>query len=226
MAACDREPNYVHDTIKSMLSQDTECFEVKRIEFVVCGTSGSFLDKWSSRFRHNINTLSEENYKKLPDDKIRRILHTTMRSLAIAVRRPHPVLFLQDDLEFDKHWLCKTLDAVGELRDKRIEDFVLSLYAPYNLISTKSYAEYGSRIFYGNQALYFPHHICQQLLKSMVANIASGKIYPDDMLLKNFLLSEPFHPLYAVYPNVVQHIGKNSTIDSKFHQSPTFGLKL
>lgn len=223
MVTCEREPSYVHETIESMISQDPTCLESHRIEFVICGTSSSFLDKWSSRFRYKANTISEENFQKLPQDKIRRILHTMMRAASIALRRPYPIILLQDDLEFAKNWLDRTIQAVGEIRDRRIEDFVMSLYAPYELFSNRAYVEYPERTFYGNQALYLPHHICYRLLRFMISKISIGEIFPDDMMVKNFLLSDPFYPLFSVYPNVVQHIGENSTIDSQFHQSPTFG---
>jgi hypothetical protein len=138
-------------------------------------------------------------------------------------------LYLQDDVVFVEDWYSKFVEARKAVRKKtgNKERYVLSFYAAYRF-SSSPITSYDAHGFYGNQALYFPKITLETLGASMRSSWDSsrgrfgpGCPEPDDIYLKHWCQATKT-PIWCVVPNLVQHIGEQSLIDSKFHTSPTF----
>ena len=234
----DRKQNYLRKTLSSMFDQSPEVVS-SQLTLSVSGDSDGFLEGLP---RASALLHSKEEWKTIGAmHPIDRATVNMARALAEA-DHTGPILYFQDDLKFASDWHKKTIAAVQFMRQKFAERFVLSLYCPFPYVKAddvEGFYDAGDKSeyrvetddpasfycpvrFYGNQAFFFPPRTLAEISNYMLYRLSIKQYEPDDMMLRRFLLTTQT-PLYAVNPNVVQHVGLKSTgCAGHFHQSPTF----
>jgi hypothetical protein len=223
ISTTDRDPGYVHETLTSMF--DNACDVPLDVRCFVSGADASYLSRWGDRI--TVCTTSAKEAKEMArHGKKRRIFHNAMRCLLDAA--PSEALaYFQDDVEFCPDWTLK-LARMREIAPGYLvkhmrqapDRYVLALYAAYRF-KAKPVSNYPTQKFYGSQGLFFPEGMVGEIATAMSRAFNQGRCPPDDIWLKEWCLSTDT-PILCGVPNLVQHIGSGSTIDSRFHTSPTF----
>lgn len=225
ISTCDRSPSYLDQTLTSLFEADPLAAACE-VRLVVSGPDPAYIDGWLDRDNIRAQPVPPNRWKDVRErDGKRRVSLNFLRVLlgdGVIDRGDGPIVALQDDLAFASRWLART-QAIAAAIAEHEPEFVLALYASYRFYATRSgYAHYPPQRFYGNQALYLTGGVRTSLTRAFVRAEAAGRLGPDDMMLKEWLL-ETGTPLYAAMPNLCQHIGEKSAIASQgFHQSPTF----
>jgi hypothetical protein len=221
ISTCDRDPQYLPDTLVSLYGADRACASVP-LRLVVCGDSAAYLGDVTSKPEHpdvRIDLLSAAEWKQLQTlDIKRRILNNFVRVLAGGDAR-RPIIALQDDVRFARDWLTKTVEIADYAAGDHGEDFILALYAAYRF-KRKPYFLYNPLRFYGNQALYMTPKARHGLLNYMYM---ADQFKPDDMMVKDYVQHSGTR-LLAAYPSLVQHVGECSAVEDRFHRSPSFSV--
>ena len=155
LSSCDRQPQYLHDTLLSLF-EDDGADVAATLRICVCGTSADYLGAVSESVSKNvqIDTVAEDVWERdyAPADLKRRVSRNFMRVLDGP---PGPTIALQDDLSFASGWLSRAVDIADRISAQHGDDFVLALYASYRF-KHKPFSPYDPLRFYGNQALWFP----------------------------------------------------------------------
>lgn len=94
--------------------------------------------------------------------------------------------------------------------------YILALYAAYPFKN-----RYPAQKFYGNQCLFIPSTVLPEMTGAMTAAFSAKPCSPDDIWVKEWCVRHDL-PILCGIPNLAQHIGGDSTVDSCFHTSPTF----
>ncbi len=226
VSTCDRQPQYVHDMLLSLYSKDLAAGSVPN-RLVVCGPDTRFLGDISSvtpfapRSPVVAETLDAEQWAFMQkQDMKRRVARNFMRLLA-GCDMSRRLLALQDDIAFTSGWFGKMLLLVQQLEADVGNNFILSLYASARF-KDGPLAPYDPHRFFGNQALYFTPTARDGLMAYMAIAEREGKLAPDDMMVKGYVLASASTKLFAANPSLVQHVGECSAIEDRFHRSPTF----
>jgi hypothetical protein len=189
------------------------------------------LERWSEHV--DTETLDKRGLRKLTHLKPkRRIFFNAIRCLRDA-DHDDSLLLCQDDVVFCSRWrdkLAKMVAAapvyLGKSQPRHRElgrngsRYILSLYASY-VFKTRPVCGYPIQKFYGTQCMYFPQGVLKDVAMAMDRAFDGGRCPPDDIWLKEWCTRQDM-PILCGIPNLVQHIGKGSTIGSPFHESPTF----
>jgi hypothetical protein len=146
---------------------------------------------------------------------------TAQRLLERAVwDGPEFVLFLEDDLEFNRH-LRHNLDSWGPLRRSRNDHFFGSLYDP-NVRRLESVPEHSFFVadpdaVYGSQAF---------VLSLVTARfvVAAWDEVEGMQDIKMSRLASRLGPIHYHLPSLVQHTGLDSTWGGPFHATAEFQL--
>jgi hypothetical protein len=229
ISTTDREPAFVHDLLKTLLKGGQA--DDLRIRCVVCGPDDTYLDRWSKHV--DTETLDKRGLRKINHLKPkRRIFFNAIRCLSGA-DHADSLLICQDDVVFCSDWRSKLAKMVatapeylGKSQPRHRElgrnssRYILSLYAAYPF-KTRPVCGYPIQKFYGTQCMYFPQEVLGEVAKAMDRAFDSGRCPPDDIWLKEWCTRQDL-PILCGIPNLVQHIGRGSTIGSPFHESPTF----
>jgi hypothetical protein len=128
------------------------------------------------------------------------------------------VLVLEDDVILSHGWYDYLEKAISSIPDKL---YILSLYCLYPLKSDGDIVQsYPNPGFGGTCGVYYPkpvHSLIIDLLHSIL--LREEGIW--DWAIRDFAQQQNI-PIYTVYPNLVQHIGRVSTIGVYTHTSPNF----
>lgn len=125
----------------------------------------------------------------------------------------------EDDIEFGRHWLARTKDAMDHI-EKVHNEYVLSLYmsggesalCPY--LPGQRYKAYPKNRFYGSQGLYFPARVRGPVSQYCTENC---KRHFTDLLVGEWTSQRDC--LYATERSVIQHRGRVSNGDMTFHEA-------
>lgn len=229
ISTTDREPAFIHEMLTTMTAKGQA--DDLRIRCVVCGPDAGYLDRW-----HGVvetETLGKSGMRKLARlNPKRRIFFNAIRCL-FGADRDDSVLLCQDDIVFCDGWRSK-LEQMMNVAPKHLarsqkrhrslgrhEDrYVLSLYASYDF-KTRPICGYPTQKFYGTQCMCFPQQVVGDVADAMNEAFDGGRCPPDDIWLKEWCMRQDM-PILCGIPNLVQHIGRGSTIGSAFHESPTY----
>lgn len=229
ISTIDREPAFVHNLLETLLADDQGAG--LRIRCVVCGPDDGYLKRW--REHVNTETLDERGMRQLLRIRPkRRFVFNAIRCL-LGADHSDSLLCCQDDIVFCPEWrrkLTKMVDTAPLYLSKSQprcrgpgrsgSRYVLSLYAAY-LFKARPVCSYPTQKFYGTQCVYFPQEVLRDVATAMDRAFDGGRCPPDDIWLKEWCMRQDM-PILCGIPNLVQHIGKDSTIGSSFHESPTF----
>jgi hypothetical protein len=220
ISTCDRDPQYVHGTLESMFAKDAQCAD-RRVRLVVCGDSCAYLEPWVGRMGIRAEPMSRAEHKHALTKSAQ--YRTALNFMRVLEGGSGPLIALQDDLDFADNWLWTTEEVAEQAIRKHGELTVIALYANYRF-KQKPLGHYNQFRFYGNQGLYLTPLVRAQLRERMKKRERDGELGPDDMMVKDFICYSPTK-LFALNPNVVQHIGETSAVQQRFHKSPTFGKR-
>lgn len=218
MVTCDRKPEYVHESLRSMLEDQM----VEHVDLVLCGASErGFLASWESDSRVTIHEATEPQKLLSRGSHVeRRILFTFMRALELA-EDGKTLLFFEDDVVFAKGWLQKA-HAFDYMVKKRfvhsgslVDRYILSLYSPYCVKSDRScgqhsIAEYHPSDFHCTAGFMLEAPIARELLGYACDKVSHGEFLASDMMIKHFTWEKKVD-LLASNPSIVDHVGDQSS---------------
>lgn len=236
MLTCDRRrrnPNAqatVNDSLRSLHERDP-CAGSVPMRLVVDGTDADFVD----------HRLAERLAIELLGDAFDAAaselatLDRLSRAYQLLLEGADPgrcLLSFEDDVTFAPLWLERTLAASLAIEEHHGRRYVLALFCPFpyvfdpsslvegffdtthdrqhELPPPKPYAPYDVPRFYGMQGIFMPPAVHQDLRGYMAYRYGTGQPEPVDIMLRRFLATTGT-PLFAVNPNVVDHVGQTST---------------
>lgn len=219
VSTCERTPQYVHQTMESMLA-DPAAVPLRR-RFVVSGRTALYLDSWLGRGDVEVYGASRwKEVEAVPPEG--RCLLNFERLLGGG---DGPLLALEDDVTFTEGWMGKLEAAIDRLDEpngpkRRTDDFVLALYAARRF-KTRPITNYNPLHFYGNQALYMTGRARVKLRRVIATELSEGRPRPADMMVRLAAERQMFD-LLACNPSLCQHVGEVSSLSLRKHQSPSF----
>ena len=141
-------------------------------------------------------------------------------------------LVLEDDVDFAPECDLKLLETIGEI-PKRIKKYALALYCSQNLMANPKrrrgphLCDYPPGSFYGGQGLFISAALLPEMAAWVLRHGIELRDATNDLQVNHMLKAEGVRKgparLFAVQPNIVQHIGKVTTGVGRWHCSPTFG---
>lgn len=223
----ERDPNYLPATIESMFSACHLASRIKTLRLMVDGDDATWLGPIASRDCVIVKTRAGKDCQRMQGVPAQgRCLLNFQRAIDSATKGG-PLLTLQDDLVFASCWLEKLRKLVLRIHGDRLsnpgrhaEMWVLALYAE-GVFRKKPYDHYRAIHFYGNQALFWPESTREAFRSWLSAEIRAARLEPDDMMVKRFCRTHDVN-LWVANPNLVDHVGRSSTVGSGFHRSRTF----
>lgn len=220
ISTCDREPQYVHATVEAMFASDERVSKTP-VRLVVCGPSSDYLGPYTKFDNVSVDVMDERQWRFATGRTLKHRCTINFRRMLELAVAGQDLIVLQDDVDFAPNWLTRAEAIAGELRtSKGLKRFVLALYASYKF-PYKPFCAYNPCKFYGTQALLMPAQVHRDLLAYVARELSAGRYAPDDMMVKQWLL-ETLVPLRAANPNLVQHVGRKSSLGLHFHDSPSF----
>lgn len=212
MSTVDRPGNqYLYETLKSF----DEKTSIGPIPMLVVGSP----DRDYIKSSYPIVPMQEKEWGLAKDKgKCEKFNLNFYRCLRFGAEN---VLYLEDDLNFKFNWDHEFKDKITQLHEQH-EDFVLSIYSPYDLSKSPTEFVHFDRGFYGTQAVYITKGIKDKLAEKVMDEGILNYRHMADILLQEFCTDNKI-PLYATKTPLVQHIGKESAIhNNTFHQAPNF----
>lgn len=214
ISTCDRENSYIHAMLGTMLA-DGLPYEA-RINLVVSGSCGKYLDSYRHLRRFSINAWDDESWlsvSKLP--KKFRASYNYIKCLSLH-GKPNCLAF-EDDLVFQNNWWRKFLRCVGDIERDGHDRYVLSLFTPWRLKSEKNYAKVARVNWAGTQAMYYPESVLRPMrdyLQSLTNQVCGQRepsdppyLHAYDMVIKEWCILEEV-PIFTCTESLVQHVGK------------------
>lgn len=201
ITSCNREPQYVLDTLRSMY-EHADHPDALSLRIVVDGDDSSYLGTWSEHADARAAPFGEHEHE-------RRIFWTTARALSVSPPGKH-LLVCQDDLEFAPHWDTRLVELLTQARLHHGSSIGISLWCRYPWTSDNGFCEYTPAKFYGSVAMFYANGVIDEL-RTYMQSQALDPIEPDDMAIKRFFAARPWCTLLAAVPNLVQHVGDVST---------------
>ena len=129
----------------------------------------------------------------------------------------------EDDVVFTRNVASKLSECIKAVPVSR---YILTLYSQSRL-EDKPVEHINHRKWSGAQAVYIPESVSEDLMYHFSEKLKSEFAidYTTDFAIQSFC-EEWNVPLFCCNPNLVQHIGKKSTLSpwDGFHISPTFRL--
>lgn len=226
MTTHKREPSYLTDTLKSFRDTCSEKLSLLVHERPISSPSPfSIVDDYPIK---SIRFLTEEEEKEKNGLGQRvRVAHATRLALEMA---EEDCLLLQDDIKFAPGWIPVLRDHVLSLGDAR-HNALIALYSHRNS-DQKGLVRWDPKTYWGLLGMYFGREARLASLEGAFQTSGPNRMWPNDngttapgadVRLQKFLLTNPKYTLYTIYPNLVQHTGKVSSINSKpGSRSPTF----
>jgi len=124
---------------------------------------------------------------------------------------------LQDDLDFAKDWwprFCALLPF-------DLSKIIISLYYPFTATTGVGLVPW-VRNYWGHQAMYYG----EDARKVAIDYLRDPREEADDNAIARMLGQRHDLRLYACIPSLIQHTGTVSTIKSRGHKAPTFGMTI
>lgn len=205
-----RPETYIHKTLKSLQGQGVNTHIVAQVEkgaltpdFGDFGCTQAIVHPVSDNPRRNAAT----NF---------------VRAIGVYSRNV-PLVIAEDDVLFTRNVALKLSDCIKAVPVSR---YILTLYSLHKL-EDKPVEHINHRKWAGSQAVYIPKSVESDLVDHFMDKLKSEFAidYTTDLAIQSFC-EEWNVPLFCCNPNLVQHIGKKSTLSpwDGFHISPTFRL--
>lgn len=219
MSTCERPGEYLSATLRSLAQADASHLGCD-LRLVVCGTNSLFIDRDVLPSGAVIELMGWDQWAVVRKLTPKHRSAMNFLRLVSGADEGEDLVALQDDIVFASGWLDKARALAEPLEREHRAGYVLALYSTAKF-TRKPCAPYNCLRFFGNQALYLSAAAHRQLGPYLRGRIERGEWNTDDMMLKDWLIATRI-PLYAANPSLVQHVGKKSALELRFHQSPTF----
>ncbi len=217
----DRKPPYVHDTLNAL-------FRNGNLLDLGAGASNSLTVLVTEKFSDKFETWLDEatdlhtNIEWLTDAQIqeRDRLHPRQRTklaTRLALEMGADVV-LQDDLDFAIDWWPR-FNALLPIDTSKL---VVSLYYPQPARGGVGLCQWYARDYYGHQAMFYG----EDTKAAAIEYLRDPRLEADDNAIARMLTKRQDLLLYACVPSLVQHVGIVSTLKSRGHRAPTFGLTI
>lgn len=224
----EREAPYLRQTLVDMFAKDPLAFEAT-IRVVASGEDISYAERIVAALPDRPAKLTVERIEPVAWARaIEGPLGARNCTAGYALLQGSgDVLYCQDDLRFSKGWLGHATAVWDKLRVERGDHVAFALYSPRDdfglgpVDRENGYAVYPPHKFFGAQAVLVSAEL-RPFLARVFGLASNGQHGFDDMIMQRFFCSTPFQSLFVMVPNVVQHVGRSSSCDCKFHESSMF----
>ncbi|MDE1170827.1 MAG: hypothetical protein PW734_06430 [Verrucomicrobium sp.] len=229
----DRQPEYIHATLKSFLEQDPLAALLLPVNLIVGTTHADYVRPYEEMGLARIFAASEQEARimeifPVPDD--RRVHYKTVfnywRSLFLGLAAEDKLLLFEDDVSFTSNWLQKFTVLAKGAHGIKPDDFVLSLYSPLQIEpGPPGFIEMEAVNFYGAQGIYYPPQVRRKIASYVEANGVRLYTKANDLLLRDYCVTREC-PLAVLRPSLIQHEGMITTglspHPTKGHRAPSF----
>lgn len=146
-----------------------------------------------------------------------RIFNATTTALRVAATEDRAMLLLQDDAVLVPGWRDVLDELTRDLRGGAVALWcgIAAAYGQEHIAPSDPPAliAYAEGRFYGNVALWVhPDTACD--LRDYMDGLNECPMTSDDLAVRHFFTTRPWHQLYVVVPNLAEHIGEVSTDDT------------
>jgi len=221
MTTFDRKPPYVHETLRALYRNNNllDLGATNSLTLLVTeGSSAAIYDALPTEFKDSygtdIQTLTptelQERNRLSPRQR-------TKFATRLALEMGADVV-LQDDLDFAVDWWPR-FNALLPIDTSKL---CVSLYYPRPASGGVGLVQWYARDFYGQQAMFFG----EEARKVAIEYLKDPREEADDNAIARMLTKRHDILLYACVPSLVQHVGIVSSLKSRGHRAPTFGLTI
>jgi hypothetical protein len=212
---CARTPSYLRASLLGLMCSVPEDTQIR---LIVHETSLDALGDRANAMRPVARVLTAaEHAEKMKLGKRERVSHATKIALEDA---PGEVLLLQDDVQFATGWFAKFETHLATLSEAERAKSVVALYS-HLPSSARGMVRWHPSTYWGTVALFYGSAARLAMIDAL-AKPSGARLVGDDRVLQQLLRRRADLHLYAIYPSIVQHVGVDSAIGSKFYRSPTF----
>ena len=131
------------------------------------------------------------------------------------------ILYVEDDIKFTSNWYLKLADIIGKLDEKYNDNYILSLYSPWDFHTTEFYEEIPFGHYYSTQAVYIKTKHQKGLFDLVVEHGIVNHREQGDILIGEYGHINNV-PIIALTTSLVQHIGLNTTGLGSYHYTNNF----
>jgi hypothetical protein len=225
-----REPVYIHQTLASLFMSDPLVHKT-RIHVMVDAPDAAYLENYAHHPNLTVQPLTPTEVEQTEAYWVhRRHAHNYHRCLAMSCEGHSGLCICEDDLVFRHGFLTKLVATIAQLEvEHPLEKYVLAAYAPYDFGLDRaagriqSFCGYPAAGFYGNQCLYYPRTVLDDLAPLFYEQAVRRAVAPSDMVVKEYCRQSAV--LYACTRSLAQHVGRVTTGLGNFHDSPTFAAE-
>ncbi len=224
----DRKPPYVHETLRALFRNGNmlELGTSNQLDLLVTEKhSNTFFDALPECFRDNptddggcygtcIHFLTDAQVQERNRLSPRK---RTKFATRLALEMGADIV-LQDDLDFAPDFWPR-FNALLPIDTSKL---LVSLYYPRPAKAGVGLCQWYARDYYGMQAMFFG----EDARKVAIEYLKDPREEADDNALARMLTKRQDILLYACVPSLVQHVGVVSSLKSRGHRAPTFGLTI
>ena len=221
-----RQENYLESTLNS-LSSDQSISSDFPVSLVVGSPEITYLERYLSQPGISVIEMGPHTWAWIKNNlTLHRATWNYYRCLTYPVGGTRGTLIFEDDVQFARGWRTRLENTLFALEKTYGSDFVLALYTPSvsalkeNAISSL-YINYPYDRFFGVQGVYYPAKIRQSYTKHLKLHGVVGNEDHCDVILRKYLRQFNI-PLFATSPSLIQHIGKTSEIQNRWHKASNF----
>ena len=218
----DRKPGYVYNTLRSLFGHGAGLDLGGADQLTVLVTEG---EKTAAEERVLVGLPDEiEDYDDgvelislTPEQLAERDRLSPRRRTKFATRLALEMgadVVLQDDLEFAPDFWSR----FKALLPAEASKIFVSLYDPHRATAVGLVP--WTRDYYGMQAMY----VGEAVRAPLIEYLRDAREEADDNALARLLGRRRDFQLYACVPSLVQHTGVTSTLKSRMHRAPSFGM--
>ncbi len=219
----NRPENYIQDTLADLFQS---CKEPVTVDLFVGTKDSEYLAPYRSDPRIVMHELTADEWKLIePWGPHRRCSFNFWRAFRHYAELNKSACLFEDDVVFCNHFFDRLRETVAEIELKHAK-YILATYTPFELNSesgrdrARYYSSYDASSFYGNQGMYYPASVLQDLEKYFKAFAVDNPVDPADLAVGNFCTEGDI--LYGTRCALVQHIGRVTTGLGNFHEAPNF----
>jgi len=221
----DREPQYVHQTLASLLAADDLVHELGAVHLVIGCSEACYLEVYRHHKMLVFHPLSVEEDAGIQDWSVhRRFCHNYVRCLSLPIPEDGGICICEDDIVLRDSFLQRLLLTIHEMEDEAgLRDYCLSLFADADFEANASfyrgryYCSYGTG-FHGTQCMYYPAPVAERLRDHIQQYGVDEPTRPGDILIAELHGDR----MYASSRSLADHIGSVSTGLGGCKSSPSF----
>jgi len=221
MTTFDRKPPYVHETLRALFRNGnlldlgatnslTLLVTEKPSDVIFPALPKEFLNSFGKEIHFLSDVQLKERDRLSPRQR-------TKFATRLALEMGADVV-LQDDLDFVVDWWPK----FNALLPFDLSKLMVSLYYPHPARDGVGLVQWYARNYWGMQAMFFG----EEARKVAIEYLRDPREEADDNALARMLTKRQDIRLYACIPSLIQHVGVVSTLKSRGHRAPTFGMSL